>query len=70
VSDKTIKVNGETLALKATTVAELLRTRGLAPGTRGVAVALNGAVVPRDAWQATALCAGDQVEIVRPAGGG
>ncbi|MGB8742803.1 MAG: sulfur carrier protein ThiS, partial [Xanthobacteraceae bacterium] len=32
---------------------------------RGVAVALNGAVVPRAAWRDTLLRTGDSVEIVR-----
>jgi sulfur carrier protein len=37
---------------------------------RGIAVALNGAVVPRGAWPATPLRAGDCVEIVRARQGG
>lgn len=37
---------------------------------RGVAVARNGEVVPRDHWDTTALQDGDDVEIVRPIQGG
>ncbi|MGB6752009.1 MAG: sulfur carrier protein ThiS [Xanthobacteraceae bacterium] len=37
---------------------------------RGVAVALNGAVVPRAAWRDTLLRTGDSVEIVRARQGG
>ena len=37
---------------------------------RGIAVALNGSVVPRAAWRATAFKAGDSVEIVRARQGG
>ncbi len=37
---------------------------------RGIAVALNGAVVPRAAWPQTALKPGDSVEIVRARQGG
>jgi sulfur carrier protein len=35
-----------------------------------VAVAVNGAVVPSRSWAEKALSSGDQVEIVRPFGGG
>jgi sulfur carrier protein len=37
---------------------------------RGIAVALNGAVVPRTAWKETPLRAGDTIEIVRARQGG
>jgi sulfur carrier protein len=64
----TIQVNGQSEELSAATVAALLREKDIeAPG---VAVALNGAVVPRGAWQATQLRAGDTVEIVRARQGG
>lgn len=35
-----------------------------------VAVALNGAVVPRSAWDGTALAAGDLIEVLTPVAGG
>ncbi len=64
-----IRVNGKEETLAAATVAELLLARGIAR-PRGVAVALNGAVVPASSWRETHLNAGDAVEIVRPFGGG
>jgi sulfur carrier protein len=64
-----IHVNGKQETLTARTLAELLRARGVA-GCRGVAVAVNGAVVPAGAWDSRALAPGDAVEIVRPFGGG
>jgi sulfur carrier protein len=64
-----IRVNGREEALTAATVAELLRARGI-ESPRGVAVAVNGVVVPSRAWSERALAAGDRVEIVRPFGGG
>jgi sulfur carrier protein len=67
---KTIRVNGEDRRLKAATVIELLRDLGVDPERRGVAVALNGAVVRRGEWPAAALAPGDQVEIVKPVAGG
>jgi sulfur carrier protein len=64
-----IRVNGREEPLCVVTIAELLRARGI-EGTRGVAVAVNGAVVPARQWAALALAADDVVEIVRPFGGG
>jgi sulfur carrier protein len=37
---------------------------------RGVAVAVNGEVVPRSAWPTTALAPGDRVEVLTAAQGG
>ncbi|MGG2362617.1 sulfur carrier protein ThiS [Salmonella enterica] len=37
---------------------------------KGLAIALNGAVLPRAAWDQAALKPGDDVEIVRPFQGG
>jgi sulfur carrier protein len=65
----TIRVNGKDESLAAATVAELLSARGI-ERPKGVAVAVNGSVVPAAAWRATKLDAGDVVEIVRPFGGG
>ena len=65
----TLKVNGVDEPLSAPTVAALLAARDIENG-RGVAVALNGAVVPRARWAATALNAGDVVDIVRAMQGG
>jgi sulfur carrier protein len=64
-----IEVNGREEPLTAATVAELLSARGIA-GSRGLAVAVNGVVVPAGAWRERALAAGDRIEIVRPFGGG
>jgi sulfur carrier protein len=66
----TIRVNGESEPLAAATLAALLEEKALDVSQRGIAVALNGAVVPRAAWGATALKAGDSVEIVRARQGG
>ena len=65
----TIRVNGRDENLAAATVAELLRARGI-ERPRGVAVAVNGAVVPARRWTEVALAPGDAVEIVKPFGGG
>ena len=66
----TIRVNGESEALGAATIAALLDAKEIGADARGVAVALNGAVVPRAAWGETRLSPGDAVEIVRARQGG
>jgi sulfur carrier protein len=68
-SDITITVNGDTHAVAAgLTVTGLLEQLGL--GGRRVAVERNKAVVPRAEHAATALCHGDQLELVTFVGGG
>jgi sulfur carrier protein len=70
IEGKMLMVNGVSEPLEAATVAALLAARDIAPDGRGVAVALNGAVVRRADWPTTALNAGDTVEIVRAMQGG
>jgi len=65
----TIRLNGTPQPLELRTVAELIAANSETNG-RGIAVALNGAVVRRTAWAATPLKAGDVVEIVRAMQGG
>jgi sulfur carrier protein len=47
-----------------------LEEKALDTGQRGIAVAVNGAVVPRAAWPHTQLRPGDSIEIVRARQGG
>ncbi len=64
-----IRVNGEALEVSATeTVLGLLNARGV--HLEAVAVAVNGAVVPRSQLGERMLNAGDCVEVVRAVGGG
>lgn len=65
-----IRVNGEREPLSAATLEQLLFEKEVDSGQRGIAVALNGAVVPRAAWPDTVLKPGDSVEIVRARQGG
>jgi sulfur carrier protein len=65
---RAVTVNGSRESLEAATVAELVEA--LALNAAGVAVAINGRVVPRVAWPATPLAEGDTVEIVRAMQGG
>ena len=65
-----IRLNGQDEPLIATTLAALLEEKAVDVAQRGIAVALNGAVVPRAAWPQTPLKPGDNVEIVRARQGG
>jgi sulfur carrier protein len=65
-----IRVNGQDEPLRTATLAALLDEKAVDVGQKGIAVALNGAVVPRAEWPATSLKAGDSVEIVRARQGG
>ncbi len=65
-----IKINGESEKLEAATHDVLLAEKAVDTAQRGIAVALNGAMVPRAAWPATPLKPGDCVEIVRARQGG
>jgi sulfur carrier protein len=70
MTHQTIRVNGESEPLAAATVEALLAEKAVDTGQRGIAVALNGAVLPRAAWHETVLKPGDSVEIVRARQGG
>jgi sulfur carrier protein len=70
MSETVIRINGESEPLLAATLEALLAEKAVDTGQRGIAVALNGAVVPRAAWRDTPLKPGDTVEIVRARQGG
>jgi sulfur carrier protein len=65
-----IELNGESVELAAgASVAQAIDALG-ADSARGVAVAVDGEVVPRSAWAATALSEGQQVEVLHAVQGG
>ncbi len=67
----TVSVNGERRELAAgTTVAGLVSTLSGAPDGRGVAVAVDGEVVPRGSWATAELRDGARVEVVVAVQGG
>ncbi len=66
-----LSVNGAPAALPApATVAALVAEMTDGAGGRGIAVALNGEVVPRSSWDSTELQPGDRVEVLTAAQGG
>ncbi len=64
-------VNGKDTEAETDTTLEALLEKLLKPTSRkGVAVAVNEAMVPRDSWGEKRLQGGDRVEIIRPLQGG
>lgn len=66
-----VTVNGESRQLPAgATVASVVELLDVAPGARGVAVALDEEIVTRAQWADTALHDGARVEVVAAIQGG
>jgi sulfur carrier protein len=66
-----IALNGEQRELpEGATLADAVRESGAQRDGRGVAVALDGEVVPRAEWDATALAEGRSVEVLAAIQGG
>src|SRR3954449_12691450 len=66
-----IELNGQTQELPAgATLDAAVRASGAGDGGRGVAVALDGEVVPRSEWERTPLREGQAVEVLAAIQGG
>jgi sulfur carrier protein len=66
-----VTVNGEVREVSGdATLADLVRRLGRDPRRSGVAVAVNGTVVAREAWPERRLASGDQVEVLGAVQGG
>jgi len=65
-----IRVNGEERRLEAATVADMLSALGVPAERPGIAVAINGTLVPRATWQAAPIADADAVEVVTARMGG
>ena len=64
-------LNGEPTDLAgAATVADAVRAAGVADEAQGVAVALDGEVVPRGEWTQRELREGESLEVVHAVQGG
>ena len=66
-----VVVNGEPRELEeGATVSYAVAAVGASPNGRGIAVALDGEVVPRGRWDETELREGQRVEVVHAVQGG
>ena len=66
-----IELNGRTAELRdGASLVEAVEAAGAGADRRGVAVAVEGEVVPRAEWDSTSLRDGQSVEVVRAMQGG
>ncbi|MGH2992162.1 MAG: sulfur carrier protein ThiS [Solirubrobacterales bacterium] len=66
-----VELNGEGVELAdGASVADAVAAAGADSGRRGVAVAVDGEVVPRSGWDRTPLSEGQRVEVVEAIQGG
>lgn len=65
-----LKLNGEPHRVEAgSSIPDVLAILGFEV-TRGVAVAVDGEVIPRSAWDSFLICDGMQIEALRAVQGG
>lgn len=66
-----VSVNGEAKEFSADVTVDVVVADTVdGAAHRGVAVALNGEVIPRSRWAETSLDEGDRLEVLRAIGGG
>jgi sulfur carrier protein len=65
-----VTINGERRELREPATVEVAVHAAGAPDGRGVAVALDGEVVPRGEWATTQVRDGQQVEVLHAVQGG
>jgi len=66
-----IFVNGKPVQGRdGATIADILADLGVEPAARGVAVAVDGEVIPRTEWAARTLAEGERVEALSAMQGG
>jgi sulfur carrier protein len=66
-----VELNGDRVELSdGASVADAVAAAGANSGRRGVAVAVDGEVVPRSGWEGTNLRDGQKVEVVEAIQGG
>ena len=63
-------IGNQTTELVACSVNDLITILNLPPDGRGIAIAVNDAVISRSRWQEHELRDGDRIEIVRAVQGG
>ena len=65
-----ITLNGEPRQRDGATIVELLADLGVEERARGVAVAVNGEIVPRAEWPSPRVVGGDRAEALSAMQGG
>ncbi len=70
MSKQELIVNGRSWPHRGEGLTELLAGMDLPADGRGVAVAVNGVIVPRERWREVKLNPGDEVDVVGAVHGG
>lgn len=66
-----VELNGDRVELaEGASVSDAVEAAGADSGRRGVAVAVDGEVVPRSGWDGARLSEGQRVEVVEAIQGG
>jgi sulfur carrier protein len=65
-----LQLNGSLVESVASTVNDLLLDRGVNPGQPGIAVAVNGELIPRSEWKDHRLNERDDIELITAMQGG
>lgn len=67
----TITLNGQPHTLsQEMTIAEFLKSLNISPDEKGIAVAINEAVIHKQAWTRVRIKPNDTVEVIRATQGG
>ena len=66
----TISVNNQTLEVEAKTMLSNVVFQQLGENSKGIAVAINGQVIPKTSWQETVVSENDDILIIKATQGG
>ncbi|WP_343636681.1 sulfur carrier protein ThiS [Fluviicola sp.] len=66
----TISVNNQTLEVAAQSMLSNIVFHQLGENSKGIAVAVNGQVIPKDSWQETPVSENDDILIIKATQGG
>lgn len=66
----TISVNNQTLEIEGQTVLSNVVFSQLGENSKGIAVAVNGQVIPKTSWQETTVRENDDILIIKATQGG
>ena len=67
---RTVRVNGQNKEIRSPALDGALPEVGVDVARRNIAVAVNGALVPRARWASTPVSASDEIEIIGAMQGG
>ena len=66
----TISLNNQTVEVEAQTVLSKVVFQQIGENSKGIAVAINGQVIPKDSWMETPVNENDDVLIIKATQGG